>query len=299
MKLLDLFAGTGVGVAAQMLGIEEHGIEKMPEAIATRDANGMTTIYEDVLDFHLLPDVIYELLWGSPPCQPFSTTGGGSGNRGMPAILDAIQYGDWQTLDGLDALADRVGDERAALVLVPLHYIFRLAPRGVALEQVPAVLPVWEGYAEVLRRWGYSVWTGVLDAGQYGVPQSRKRAYLIARNDDIQAAPPLPTDSPTLASIRPDQEGLVSNYSDTGRGGIAIPGNKKPRGYRRIDKQAFTATSKVMNQRWYPSMENVSEREAKMIQSYPEDFVFTGKAGLQIGNAVPPLMAKAVLETFL
>lgn len=36
MIALDLFAGTGWGVACQALGIEEYGVEIMPEAIATR-----------------------------------------------------------------------------------------------------------------------------------------------------------------------------------------------------------------------------------------------------------------------
>lgn len=47
MIALDLFAGTGWGVACQ-LGIEEYGVEIMPEACATRAANGMITLYADV-----------------------------------------------------------------------------------------------------------------------------------------------------------------------------------------------------------------------------------------------------------
>jgi DNA (cytosine-5)-methyltransferase 1 len=43
MIALDLFAGTGWGVACQRLGIEEMGVEIMPEARATRAANGMHT----------------------------------------------------------------------------------------------------------------------------------------------------------------------------------------------------------------------------------------------------------------
>lgn len=51
---LDLFAGTGWGVACKWLGIEEKGVELMAEAVATRMANGMETIYRDVWDGLLL-----------------------------------------------------------------------------------------------------------------------------------------------------------------------------------------------------------------------------------------------------
>jgi site-specific DNA-cytosine methylase len=43
---------------------------------------------------------------------------------------------------------------------------------------------------------------------------------------------------------------------------------------------------------------NITPREAAILQSYPADFEFKGgkgKIGLQIGNAVPPLLAEAVL----
>jgi DNA (cytosine-5)-methyltransferase 1 len=48
------------------------------------------------------------------------------------------------------------------------------------MEQVPAVLPLWQVYAAELRRMGYSAWTGKLNAADYGVPQTRERAILIA-----------------------------------------------------------------------------------------------------------------------
>ena len=86
IKALDLFAGTGWGVACQRLGIKEAGVEIMPEAVATREANGMETIYNDVWDGlkltaeqHRDEYGSYGLLIASPPCQTFSAAGKGAG----------------------------------------------------------------------------------------------------------------------------------------------------------------------------------------------------------------------------
>ena len=68
----------------------------------------------------------------------------------------------------------------AALVAEPARFILAGQPEWVAMEQVPGVLPIWQVYAAELRRMGYSAWTGILNAADYGVPQVRERAFLIA-----------------------------------------------------------------------------------------------------------------------
>jgi DNA (cytosine-5)-methyltransferase 1 len=80
----------------------------------------------------------------------------------------------------------------SVLVVEPLRWVVALNPEWVALEQVPAVLPLWEVVAEILRARGYGVWTGVLEAERYGVPQTRERAVLMARRGDV-VHPPEPT----------------------------------------------------------------------------------------------------------
>ncbi len=203
MIALDLFAGTGWGVACQRLGIEEYGVEIMPEARAVRAANGMKTWYADVWQ-GLEADVqrfdaaaffdLYSLLIASPPCQTFSVAGGGAGRRALGEVLKLIDDRAYLDPAALREFGE-THDPRTALVLTPLAYIARDVPLHVVLEQVPPVLPVWERYAEEMRAWGYSVWTGILSAEQYGVPQTRKRAILIARADGVEAAPPPPSHS--------------------------------------------------------------------------------------------------------
>ncbi|MEV6871601.1 hypothetical protein [Amycolatopsis sp. NPDC051128] len=51
----------------------------------------------------------------------------------------------------------------------------------LAFEQVSTVLPVWECNGRGVPAEGYTVESGKLSAEQYAVPQTRKRAFLVAR----------------------------------------------------------------------------------------------------------------------
>jgi len=126
----------------------------------------------------------------SPPCQTFSAAGKGSGRKHLDHLLQAVRRVTFGMTphDAVAWVGDAELDERSVLVLEPLNTIRDHRPRWVALEQVPAVLPIWQAYVEALSSLGYIARTGLLQAEQYGVPQTRKRAVLVAVRQDVADA---------------------------------------------------------------------------------------------------------------
>lgn len=260
----DLFAGAGGwDLAAVKLGIHARGIENMKEARATRDAAGLTTIHDDVWTY--APDGTAEGLIASPPCQTFSAAGRGSGRKALDDVLRGIRDGYVQSLDHLRFLGEEVGDQRTALVLTPLHFALAGNYEWLAWEQVPTVLPVWEACAERLRSAGWNVWTGLLQAEMFGVPQTRKRAFLLAshrRPHAREITPPTPTHS-RYYSRSPERldEGVlpwVSMAEALGwppvghmRSNYGSGGDASKRGERLLSEPSPTVTSKIDRNKVY------------------------------------------------
>lgn len=167
--MLDLFSGGGGGwcLAARSLGLPSVGIEWDGPACGTRAVVGLPTIRADVSQY---PAERFagkvEGLCGGPPCQSFSSAGKGK---------------------GLD-------DPRGQMVYEPMRYVRACGPRWVALEQVPEVLGYWRWIARELATMGYLTWAGILECADYGVPQCRRRAILLA-SLDRKVSPPAPTHS--------------------------------------------------------------------------------------------------------
>ncbi|MFD3591474.1 DNA cytosine methyltransferase [Nocardia sp. NPDC058640] len=317
--MVDLFAGPGgLDVAARWLGLDVYGFEWDRNACATRSAAGLNDSPHDVRDFgpHSVPGAW--ILAGGPPCQTFTVAGSGAGRKALDQVLSYVdRMGDGEDVTGDVAKLD---DERTGLVLEPLRWALEAIRddnpyKVIVLEQVPAVLPVWERMAEILERHGYKVDPGVLRTEQFGVPQTRRRAVLIASLEGVRKLP-----KPTHRAYRkgvdraagdPEQLEWETMDSALGRGydfqvisNYGTGGNPKLRGRRHSGQPSSTITGKVSRNRLVDStgfpVPRLSLAEAGRLQTFPIDYPWSGNdVAQQIGNAIPPMLALHVLSAAL
>ncbi|UTT49877.1 DNA cytosine methyltransferase [Rhodococcus gordoniae] len=318
-SIVDLFAGPGgLDVAAHWLGIPVHGIEWDADACATRKAAGLSTDQADVRAVGPKDFQDATVLVGGPPCQTYTLAGGGAGRRALDQVLHFVK----QMAAGVDVTAAvaALDDERTGLVLEPLRWIIQAAEFGlpydaVVLEQVPAVLPVWQAMGEALAGLGYQVDCGVLRTEQYGVPQTRRRAILVAHRHRTPSLP-APTHRPYRKGV-PRTEGdsdllpwvTMEDVLDRDGGFVVVSnygsgGDPRARGRRTSAEPAATVTGKVSRNRVVGldgvELPRFTPAEAGRLQTFPEDYPWDGNAiSQQIGNAIPPRLGAHVLASAL
>jgi DNA (cytosine-5)-methyltransferase 1 len=188
--IVDLFAGPrGWSEGLRALGLTDIGLELDTAACRTAQAAGHATIQCDVTQYPTAP--FKGRIKGkisSPVCTPFSAAGKQDGIGDLPLVHQAVH----DLAHGRDtrtAIKEACRDDKSVLAAEPMRWLYDLRPEWVCMEQVPAVLPLWQQYAGVLRGWGYSAWCGVLNAADYGLPQTRRRAILIASRTRTVSAP--------------------------------------------------------------------------------------------------------------
>jgi len=316
------FAGPGgwdEGLA--LLNSSAHivaGVDISNDACTTATTAGHKRLCADVRSIDL--DELGRNIGGhisSPPCQTFSQMGNGRGRASLSALADAAAV----VLHGAntDEALERYGlDERSALVLRPLVVARALKPQWIALEQVPHVQALWNVYAVLLRSVGYRVATGQVHAEQFGVPQTRKRAVLLAHATHSVSLPQ-PTHSayywrspdkrdpwvkpwlsmgdalgPSWTPTFRDQSGTTYDpewpwkrpaTAIAGRGLVQNPGETANR---------FNSSTKSRN-----DGVRISVEEAAVLQSFRRDYPFAGSQSSQfqqVGDAIPPLLAAALLR---
>jgi DNA (cytosine-5)-methyltransferase 1 len=114
-----------------------------------------------------------DVIVGGPPCQGFSVAG-------------STQYG--------------MADPRNELFYWFLHWVEILQPKIALIENVPTILSkvqrgstVLDAVRERLGRFGYGVAAQILNAADFGAPQARRRAFIVATAPGVRFCFPQPT----------------------------------------------------------------------------------------------------------
>lgn len=291
-RLIDLFAGCG----GMSLGFQNAGFDVLAAydnwqpAIDIYSRNFNHPIYkkdlskEDISDelVRMVPDIII----GGPPCQDFSIAGK-------------------RDFEG----------KRANLTLIYGNIIQTVKPRWFVMENVYNIekSPVFNQVLQIFKNAGYGITKHVWDASYMGVPQMRKRYFVIGRQDThddflLQALEKnLSKERMTLASY------LGNNQFDTEFYYM------HPRSYARraiFSVNEPSATIRGVNRPMpnnytcHPAdktkdlarVRSLTSKERSFIQTFPEEFMFVGaKTDIEqaIGNAVPVKMAEYIGRAIL
>ncbi|MFD9874313.1 DNA cytosine methyltransferase [[Kitasatospora] papulosa] len=311
--IVDLFAGPGgLDIAATIMDeVESIGVEWDDATRATRRAAGLlTTTVKDVAELGPCDDEVNEanVLTGGPPCQSFSVAGNRKGHKALEQVKAlATRLAGHDDLEEFEAAwkevkdqTDSMSDDRTGFVLQPLRWIMEAKLRRgkpydvVVLEQVPTVLPVWKHYAELLRGVGYAADAHVLHSEDFGVPQTRRRAVLIAQWDPKNVNRPVDfpkathqryrkgiTRMPAHTALAPEEAGLLFSTPRKAKNSVkpwvamqdvltgrphdfevvsnyGSGGDPKNRGRRTSDQPAATITGKVRRNRVFLLKETTS-----------------------------------------
>jgi DNA (cytosine-5)-methyltransferase 1 len=282
--VLDLFAGCGgLSLGFEAAGFKTIGFEMNPDAAATYRNNLIGDCFTEKLDLNFqYPKA--DIVIGGPPCQPFSVGGNQKGiedNRnGFPIFVDAIK---------------------------------KVKPGVFLFENVRGLLYSNKWYFEIileeLKDLGYEVEFQLLNAVHYGVPQNRERLVVVGHNSkfsfpEIQKAKTtvgeaigdlmhtIPAESKFLTAA---QDTYIMNYEKASKC-INPRDLYVDRPSRTLTCRNLSAATGDMHRVKLADgrRRRVLVREAARLQSFPDNFTFSGNETsqfYQIGNAVPPLMA--------
>lgn len=339
---ISLFSGAGgLDVASVMAGVPVvSSTDFDADCIKTLKSNknyfGKTKIIEGDLhqiESHVFMDILndanYEkfIVIGGAPCQPFSKAGYWVGN---------------ETRRGIN-------DPRATLVDEYLRVVIDLQPDGFVFENVESLLHptnrvIVDKFIEIIEESGYKYKVIRANALDYGVPQKRKRLFIVGTKGNFKTDEPKKTHcEPSLCeklNLKPYEnvgkflEGFEGDEYfeeyEVAKGGTYYdelcevpPGqnykaltewagypNPKFVADKRFwsfllklspDKPSWTITAQPGP--WVGPFHWENRRlrapEAAAIQTFPKGYKFIGtrrSVQKQIGNAVPCLMGKAMIE---
>ena len=309
MTFVDLFCGAGgLSKGLEMSGLEGIcGLDWFNEACMTynrnfdhpfvngdiKDPENKKKFYETVrkqLDGRHL-----DIVAGGFPCQGFSM----AGNR----IVD---------------------DPRNSLYKELIEIVVELQPDFVICENVKGLRTMLGGLVEKkiiadFKEIGYEMNVATLCAADYYTPQKRERVIFIGNRKGLKNYHPQPILSPKDYITTGQAIGDLINHpvdpafnhvptvhrEDMAKRIMETPeGKSLYKGYSDAWKKCpWDAPSCTIKENHggvnlHPKLPRVlTAREMARLQSFPDDFIFEGKKNkqlVQIGNAVPPLLGKAI-----
>jgi DNA (cytosine-5)-methyltransferase 1 len=308
IKICSVFSGIGgldLGFIANGNFLIRRAYDNSESAIQTYRDNIGHHIEKLDLRHHLPEKRDYDLVIGGPPCTQYSM-----GGKQL----------------GLDP------NHEGYLTLRFIEIIKHLQPKMFVFENVPGLvmgkmMPIFDHLLNEFKAAGYRTFPSpstvgaptipiTLDASNYGVPQARKRVFIIGcRNNctkvNLIEPEPLNAIKQTLWNAighYPDpydaESDRPSDHDERSLGRYQPGFNSRLQAYHRkwqAHRPSRTIHSHLISTEVHPSgTRRFTLREAATLQSFPESYRFQGSLAERfknVANAVPPLLARAVAES--